>query len=417
MKNNQTKIKKSVFDNNRFVLAISLIFAIVLWITVSPERSVTVNYPINITTENTSAGELGLNVIEGQAQNISIRVEGKWYVIGELDADDFIVSYSLSGITKAGEYDVMLTASKASTGADYNIVSVEPSKVKVKFDFIKTAVFAVEVKADEIEASEDHILGAPVIDSGFSTIEISGPLSIIDSIARVEASVDANETLSTSKSYTAPVKLYDAAGKEIDTTLLTLPFNEVDITVPIHISKEVPIKATFKNAPAAYVDGISYSLNVSKVKIKGTKEVIDGITEVTLDVIDFSQLSPDNNKFKFTLNLPTGVEAIDDIPEITVTVNIKSFEQKSVDVTKFTAVNTPSGMTVTPVTSKKAVTLVAPSSVIDSIKAGELYLEYDMSGKTAASGEMVVDAFLKSSKYNNIWGYGTYQIQVKVNTK
>ena len=74
-------------------------------------------------------------------------------------------------------------------------------------------------------------------------------------------------------------------------------------------------------------------------------------------------------------------------------------------------------MTVTPVTSKKAVTLVAPSSVIDSIKAGELYLEYDMSGKTAASGEMVVDAFLKSSKYNNIWGYGTYQIQVKVNTK
>ena len=309
----------------------------------------------------------------------------------------------------------MLSASKAAANSDYEIVKVNPETIKVSFDYIYTRSFKIEAKAPNIKASEGFILDSPVIDSDNSIIDITGPRSIVEKIASVQALVDNKATLSSAMSYTVPLTLYDSNGKEISSDQLTLPFTEVGVTVPINKSKSVPLTVDFANAPEYYQKNpLKYTLSVQKINVVGSAEVIDSINGLSLGTIDFSEISPSKNSFTFDLKLPSGVKSIDDIDKITCKLDTSGIKSKSVEVTSFTTVNAPTTAKVSIVTTKKAVTVAAPENVIGSISAADLYLECDMSSYTENKGEIVADAVLKSKKYNSVWGVGKYQIQIKV---
>ena len=211
-------------------------------------------------------------------------------------------------------------------------------------------------------------------------------------------------------SYTVPLVLYDSNGKGIGTDQLTLPFNEVGVTVPINKSKSVPLTVDFANAPEYFVKNpISYTLSVKTINVVGSAEVIDSINSLSLGTIDFKEISPSKNSFTFDLKLPSGVKSIDDIDKVTCTLDTSDIKSKSVEVTSFTTVNAPTDAKVSIVTTKKTVTVAAPQSVISNISAADLYLECDMSSYTENKGEIVADAVLKSKKHNNVWGVGEYK--------
>ena len=405
----------AMLKSNRFIFAISLIAAILLWVTVTPNRETTIGMTVNIDTADTAAETLGLKVVSGQGQSVDVTVAGKWYVISELTDKDIKLTYSLGDVTKTGEYELVLSASKAAANSDYEIVKVNPETIKVSFDYIYTRSFKIEAKAPNIKASEGFILDSPVIDSDNSIIDITGPRSIVEKIASVQALVDNKATLSSAMSYTVPLTLYDSIGKEISSDQLTLPFTEVGVTVPINKSKSVPLTVDFANAPEYYQKNpLKYTLSVQKINVVGSAEVIDSINGLSLGTIDFSEISPSKNSFTFDLKLPSGVKSIDDIDKITCKLDTSGIKSKSVEVTSFTTVNAPTTAKVSIVTTKKAVTVAAPENVIGSIRAADLYLECDMSSYTENKGEIVADAVLKSKKYNSVWGVGKYQIQIKV---
>lgn len=404
-----------LLKSNKFIFAISLIAAILLWITVTPNRETTIGMTVNIDTADTAAETLGLKVVSGQGQSVDVTVSGKWYVISELTDKDIKLSYSLGDVTKTGEYDLVLSASKAAANSDYEIVRVNPESIKVSFDYIYTRSFKIEAKAPNIKANEGFILDTPVIDSDSSIIDITGPRSIVEKIASVQALVDAKATLSRASSYTVPLVLYDANGKEINAEQLTLPFNEVGVTVPINKSKTVPLTVDFSNAPEYYKKNpMKYTLSVNQINVVGSAEVIDSLNSLSLGTIDFKYISPSRNTFTFDLKLPSGVKTIDDITKVTCKLDTSGIKSKSLEITSFTTVNAQTGAQVSIVTTKKAVTVAGVQSVIDSINAADLYLECDMSSYTENKGEIVADAVLKSKKHNNVWGVGSYQIQIKV---
>ena len=74
----------AMLKSNRFIFAISLIAAILLWVTVTPNRETPIGMTVNIDTADTAAETLGLKVVSGQGQSVDVTVAGKWYVISEL---------------------------------------------------------------------------------------------------------------------------------------------------------------------------------------------------------------------------------------------------------------------------------------------------------------------------------------------
>lgn len=403
-----------LFKSNKFIFVLSLIIAVVIWILVSPDRSITISVPLNISTENTAVGQLGLEVVEGQGQIVDVEVEGKWYVISNLTENDIRLSVPFTNVTSSGEQELRVTASLVGTvSSDVSIIRVVPETVKVTFDTVQELPFTITPKVNGATAAEGLVAGLPVLSE--DTVNIKAAKSVLDSISSVVAEVDVDKTLSKSMSYTAKLKVLDENGNEIDESKLTMGISEVTVTQPINKTKRLSISAAFKNQPEYYESNpLSYTVTPSSINVVGDADLIDGIDSISLDPIDFSLLSPSSNSFKYSVSLPNGITAVDDVSQVTVNVDTSAITTKSVNVTDFRSVNTPQGKTASATITSKTVTVAGPESTISALEAGDVYLQYNLSALAASNGEHVVTATLKSDKYNNVWGVGEIRIQIKI---
>lgn len=397
-----------LLNNNKIILLLSFLSAVALWITVSPNRVKTISVPVNVVANNNHP--LGLEVVEGQGQYVNVDISGKWYVLSKINENDFTTSVDLSAVTKADVYHLPVIVKKSFSGSDFSIEKVYPDKITVSFDNIYTRTYSIEAIAPSIKAKEGYIVETPVPE--YSTINIEGPQKIIESINKVVAEVEEEATLENSQTYLVKLKIFDNNGNEIDTSKLMLPFNQVNVTIPINISKTVPVKAKFINQPED-ISAIKYTLSDNSINLIGSKEVLSGIDEIILDPIDFTEIDPLNNFFDIELKLPTGVSTIDDINYITVIIDTSNHDSKNIEVNNFKAINNK-GLDVSVITNKKSVSVVGPKKVIKELNNNDVYLEFNLDKINKNAGEVLVPAVLKSNKHKNIWGYGSYQIQIKV---
>ena len=412
------KIKFSVHDllnNNKFLMLISVIIAICIWITVSPQRSLTINCPVTLSTKNSAAEKLGLEIISEKEHNISVKVSGEWYEISELSSDDITISYSFSSIVDAGDYEVAITATKTNSSAGFTIESVAPEKITVSMDHISTVKFPVEVITNNITTEDDLIVGTPIIENQNGEIEITGPASKLKKIKRVVAEVDVEGVLTKSEVFATELKFLNKKDKVVDVSKLNLPFSEVNVIIPINQTKVVPVKAQFVNAPDAYDSSpISYTLSEENIEILGTKEALSKVEDITLDAIDYSELTPENSTFVIPLKLPSGITATNGINEISVFVKMNDYASKTLSVSKFVTVNVEKGIVATVETDYKSVVVVGPKDVIDNLSSKDVYIECDLSKNVGNSGSVIIKGNVVSDKYKTIWGTGDCDITIKV---
>lgn len=410
------KIKFSFHDllnNNKVLAVISVIIAFAIWVTVTPQRSFTINCPVILSTENSSVEKLGLEITSGKERNISVTVEGEWYNISKLSSEDISISYSFGGITDPGEYEIQVVATKTNATADFTITNVTPDKVKVSMDHMSTVEFPIDVVIKNIKADDGFILGKPSVVNNQDTIKITGPATKLEKLTQVVAEVDSDETLTKSKEYKSELKFLNKKGKEIDISEFTMPYTEVDVLVPVNQSKTVNVVAQFANAPEAYETAtISHTLSHKTLELEGTKEALNKIDVLLLDPIDFKEISPENSTFKIKLNLPTGVTSTNGVTEIEVKIDMSGYSSKTLNVSDFKIKNQKGSASAE--TAYKSVAVVGPKSVISQITGNDIFIECDMSNNNAAKGSVTVAGIVKSNKYKNIWGIGDCEIRIKV---
>ena len=413
----QTKEKRGfsigrLFSSNKFTLAVSFILAIIIWATVSPERTVTITVPLNVSTEGTAVGQLGLEVVEGQGQMIDVEIEGKWYVISELTESDIRLSVPFTNITKAGEQELRVSASLSGT-TDVTILSVVPDTVKLTFDTVQELPFTISAKVNGVTAEDGLVAGLPVLSD--ETVNIKAAKSVLDSISEVVAQVDVNRTLSKTESYTCSLKVYDKSGAEIDRKKLSMDVSEVTVTQPINKTKSLTVSPSFENQPDYYKSNpLKYTVNPAQINVVGDVDLMGSIDKITLDPIDFASLSPNNHTFTYPVSLSQGITSVDGVTQVTVSVDMTGITSADLDVTKFVGENVPEGKTAKATIVSKNVTVAGNSATVSALTADDVYLEFDLSALGSATGEHVVNATLKSDKYNDIWGVGNIQIQVLI---
>ena len=406
---------QGLLDNNKILLLISFVIALIIWVTVTPQRTMTINCPVTLSTKSSPAEKLGLDVIEGAEQVIGVTVSGEWYTISELSADDILISYSFGGIVDAGEYEITVTATKKNNASGFTIEDVTPDTIKVSMDHISTVNMPIEVVTNNITTDDEFIVGTPIIDNDKGVIEITGPATKLKKLSKVVAEVNVEDKLLKSEVFTSELKFLNKNGKEMDVSQFTIPYTEVDVIVPINQSKIVPVKVQFENAPDAFKSNpISYTISVDSLEIIGTKEALSKIENILLDPIDYNKITPENNTFKISLNLPLGVSASNGLTEVEVKIDTSGLSSKTLNISKFTTVNAAKTVVSSFETTYKSVVVVGPESVINNISSSDVYIECDMSNTSGASGNVTVQGVVKSSKYKTIWGTGDCEIQIKV---
>lgn len=414
---------KRLSGNKKVVAVFSILVAFALWLSVvinqTPTIEKTISLPISVNTEGTALGESGLQEISGALErNVNIRVQGPAYIVSNLTADDIEVTPSLQSVTTPGQYSVSLTASKKTLNSEYSILSVTPSEITTKFDYVTENSYTVEIEADGIKldpqlAAEGLIdRGLKFNNAGDNSIKISGPKTETDKIKRVIARVDKQETIKKTTSYEAKIVLLDASGNELDIELYTLSITEVEVSKVVYKKKTVPVNATFTNAPANFENTVKWTLSDESIEIMGEPDIIDSIEKIELPAIDLNNISKENSSVVMPLEFTGGVESVDNTTSVTVTFDLSKYTEKMFTVTEILVVNNTNNAQVTLTSAVKNVKICGPSTVINGLSASDLCAKIDVSGKT--SGEYIMSITIVSRSGKVLWQIGTYEASVSI---
>lgn len=415
----------ALFHNDRLMLVVSLVLAIVIWGTVvygpSNEQDRTISgVPVTVSLGEYATDTLNMRLVDGQDFVASVRVYGRRSVVEQLSAQDILLTADTSSIVAPGTYSgLSIKATKNGKQTDFEILSVEPSVTSITCDVWSEATFEVQAQIPNVSVSDEtkFQLGTPVVSSDSmqnSTITISGPKTEVDSIASILAVSDEKQTLTATKVLDATLKAVDSNGKEVDISHCTLNSDNaaVKITVPVLMYKKVDLQYTLLHAPAAYAQQKNLvSFTPSSLELWGDEQTIADFEAQLkkLCTFDFDALSKENLTQTLPLNAPETLKILGGVEALQVKFNLNAITSKTFNVTLDTknvqAINCPADATVQPVeTALNGIVLCGPANVINRIREKDLQVTVDVNNEVK-EGQRALIARVSVPAYPNVWVY------------
>lgn len=416
--------KESVFKNKKVLWALSFAISIVIWLVVTtalrPTAETTVSgVGVNINVQAGILGQMGLSAIEGGEATVNVVISGERSVIGGVTAEDISVSPSLSGVSGAGKYSLELTA-KNTSGKDFEIVSVSPSTMSVKFDKYveKTLKLGYTVSGD-YSVPDEYVQEAIYTDP--YEITVIGPEKDLENIAGAKVSVALSGEYSETIAVTGDVMLINKDGMPID-------YNEAEITisqstatvyVPIYQTKNIPLDFEYTNIPEGFdVSSLRYTLSQSTAFVEGEKNVLGKYGSLFLGYVDLSELTLANSSFEFDVSFPQGMDGADNMDSVRLDFDLEGYEEATFNVKQINIVNIPVGYKANVNASKIAVTVTGPKETVDMLSASDLVVQIDMSSRDITqTGQYKMQADIILPEGSSAWVTGTYYVTVSVKSK
>ncbi len=331
MKNKNFSFRK-LFSNKRFSIIFAVVAAFIFWLAITIDQTEVINksfanISINITTQGSFAGDMGLEVIEiKNEKNATVTAYGPNSSVSAIEVSDILITADLSEVTGAGSYDIPLSVSTSDTKSGVTF-EVSPKTVNVTFDFVDTKEFDVIPVANGVTLNSkletSLFKGESVINSAeFTKIVVKGPRADMKLLSRVEAVVDSSDTIKESKTYEAAIVLYDENGKVLDNSNYTLPFETVKVTVPVYKERTVLVVPTFSNED---IKGEATeklkSVSLNKVTVYGLPDIVDDLDNIKLSPIDYREYKAGKLSFEVKLTVPDGINLKKEVGNVTVTFN------------------------------------------------------------------------------------------------
>ena len=141
------------------------------------------------------------------------------------------------------------------------------------------------------------------------------------------------------------------------------------------------------------------------------------MTSISLDPVDFSQISPSDNSFDVEIPLPSTCRNLSNNWTAKVTVNLSGMVTRQISVSNFNVKNLEADKTASFYTKNLLVTVVGPESEVSKLTDGNLTAQVDMSGKANFTGHTEMPATISISNAPSSWAYGTYMVNMNVADK
>ncbi len=406
-----------LFRNNKFVLILSLIIAVILWVIISLSNtnetdSIISNIPIQINLSD-DAEQNGLEIFSGDDQNASVSVRGNRVTLGSITSDDIIVSAQTAGtISTSGTYALSLTAKKVSGADNFEINSVSPSVITIFVDQSKSSTFKVENKLKYTVAEGYH---ADVTLSA-NEIKVKGPQTEVSKIASVGIEGNVGGEIREDRSSDFDVVLYDSSGTEIHNGMIELSDSSITANFSVMPEKEVPITLAYKNKPSDLNIDSFVDISPTKILIAGPKKDLKKITSISTEEIDFSDISNKKTKFKLDLDLPNKIVNLSENKNIDVTLDMRSYKSKRINISNdnFEVTGLDEDYTYNFSTDEISISVKGPKSKIKKISASDISCVIDASDIDGTTGSISLPAEIKLKDSKSCWVYGEYKVNIYV---
>lgn len=299
---------KEFLSRNLTPKLLAVVIALTVWIFVMNEQNPPVegSFQVKLTQQN-----IAENVMVAEApESVRIKVRAVRNAMAGAGGKDFRATVDLADLA-AGQYNLPVTV---NLPAGFELLEVNPGKVPIKLEIMRTKKLAVEVRLVGPTA------GILAIDKAVvqpATVMVAGARGLVDSIAKAVVLVQVKNGV-TDFTAESRVVLLGADGQEIKTVQADPP--QVTITgvvQPGTLTRQVEVKTVLTgNLPEGTLLRKVFT-EPAKVELKGPKDLLDKLDAVYTEPISLNGITKDTTK-EVALQLKEGIS----IPRRTVMVRI-----------------------------------------------------------------------------------------------
>ena len=402
-------------------IVLSILVAAAIWVMVDVSNGTivekTYTVPINYLGTSTLT-DRGLMLLEGEGDTatdteVTLTVQGTRWNIAKLDKDEILVQADLSDITEAG-------VQRVSPNVFY------PSALRGKITTTSTSSYMVQVNIGELDRKTIDVRCEQIgtVAEGYSggelqispaTLEIRGQEEDIApvSYAKVVLEYDnATETITQMLDY----QFYDENDQLVDGTNIQADAEQIQVTLPIIVTKELQLRDDFEQHPGARLSNVTYRIEPSTITVSGDAGVLRDVDSITLGSEAFDLLSlldSGTATYSYPITVPEGCTNLSGVTRATLQISFNDMTSAQVTTQNFTLSNYPQGKTTEILTSELTVTVFGTSADVAAVTGDDVEVTVDLSELSSATGSYTVPAQVKVNGVD-VGVSGNYVVQVTI---
>jgi len=314
-----------LLDKKITVIILSAVLAIMLWLYVITEQNPVINKDLSLPIRLINTDTLLVNdlvLLDDESFNVSIRLRGNKNYLDSMNRTTVSAFVDLKEIRSKGLVELPIDITGIPLGVD--IFWISSNRLSLNIDNIISEMLPVTLKVTGSTLNGTASM-TPFVNP--SEIMVKGAETIIDTINKAEVTIDITN-MDKTVSKKAEVVLSDEQGNIVEG--LDINPKQVDVVVPIENTKSVAIEADYRIVPADEHVLTGVEINPKTVNIVGKKEVLDSITKITTQKIEFLDVK-NSIEQKITLVLPAGVEFVNKNENIVFSASVEKLVEKEIE--------------------------------------------------------------------------------------
>ncbi len=421
-KKHKFSFRKLVY-NDRYLIACSIIAAVVIWVVtsmnLSPETTKKITVPVSIDFTDTLAEQLGIDYYGNSELTVEVTISCKKYLAKDIDETDINASLQISNVTSTGYLSVPIEVTPADNNAEFSIASYFPASAQGYYDVAQQQTLPLELNyTNESFAADGYVVGDVAINQNM--VIVDGPRTYMSNVAKVVADITLENGLTESQRIYLQPKAVDENGNPVNYVSVNIPEGEnVVATIPILKVQNLKPAVSFVSGPENAADFLDVDYSVNTIQV-GALESSD-LKVLNLGNISFAELNIGKNEFEFETDKISGIKVLDGTEKIVVTVTVPD-DYATKDISIYRRDIKPEldnyNVDITGISSN-TIRIVANESVIDTIDKSSLVLSLaPLDGEdTITEKTSVCKLSVAVNTQGNSWVIGTYTVNVNVTPK
>ena len=416
-----------LFDNKTFLKIFSIVLAAVCWLIVVKTINRYTSWNFSNVSVDTAAHQadvltpIGLNIVEGAHQKVSVRIYGDRDVLSRLNiSQDILVTADLTGanIVEPGVYENVRLVGTDVNRKGLRFESISPDTVTLRVDRLSTKKFPVTTNVEGLKIPEEYLGSATIVSP--QEIQITGPDADIQRIARCVAFARFENPLTKTTTVKSKVVLYDSEGNEINSDLLTISSQTADLTIPVNKQKRVPVKFEYLDVPDGFpLYRLEDILSQGFLDIAGPENLIDSYDVYNLGYVNVNEISKDK-VFIFTVSLPNGFINVSNVDTISLEFDLEEAEEAvfAIPGENIIIKNIPTGYNATVTsTTITGVQMIGDRDVLEMLTGQEIVAEIDLLVQDVSPGSYSLPVRISVPNKGFVWAVGKYTVVINMKEK
>lgn len=355
---------------------------------------------------------------ESTSDLIDLTLEGPRRAVIALDRSNIRVTANLASVNSSGTQTIGLDIAFTDPNRDFSDVQVKKqSLTRAMIHISKLTSKQVDVRCEVVgNVAEGFLAGQ--LELSRDTIEIRGQNKDIVPVSYAKLTLNIGKDAENTVKQELTCQFYDENDELLDSTEILGGEAKIKATLPVYMTKEMPLEIVFHQAPGAGISNLNYNISPGSVLLSGEAAVLRGMSSIVLGEFDLLELVEKQSITAVcSIEIPEGCQNLSGETRATLDMSFKDMKTATVLPALFQIERAPQDKDVTILTETLPVSIFGRSEDVDAVSGENITVIMDLNDYKSAVGIYTVPVMLDIMADGDIGVSGTYRVQVRISER